>query len=138
MQLGVERLPRRVQHFHPVLLEEAEQLLVGQGQALADGLDGGFRRAGSLQAQLQAVDHRQQVAEHAVGAVLEAGGDFALGAFAHIVGFGGGAQALVPERRHLLLRFGQPGLQRGDIGNGVGRGRACVGIGLFRHFLLRS
>ncbi|MNH19878.1 hypothetical protein D3C79_796260 [compost metagenome] len=110
MVLRVERLAVRVDGFEVVALEGVLEHLQGQLDAFADLLDVLIVGTGVRQGQLQAVDHRQQVARELLQGELVGLLDILLGTTAHVLHVGNGAQRLVLGCGQLFLELQNTGI----------------------------
>ncbi len=140
MEVGVELLALRLQALDAVAAEHAGQLPRRQFHALGENLER-FAAAGALfgaeaaDGAFEIVDHRQKVARESGDRVSARVRRLALGAAAHVLGFGQGAQGAVLEfgvfRNQLLdhhMRIGRGFLFDINIfwRLPLGVGRLCV------------
>ncbi|MNO76901.1 hypothetical protein D3C76_679910 [compost metagenome] len=107
--LGVERFAVRVDSLEVVALEGVVEHLQGQLDAFTHRLDAFVVGIGQFQAALQAVDHRQQVASEFFQGELVRLLDILLGATAHVLQVGNGAQRLILGGGQLFLELQNTG-----------------------------
>ncbi|MCY1429900.1 hypothetical protein D9M71_458320 [compost metagenome] len=111
MVLGIEGFAVRVNRLEVVALEGVVEHLQGQLDTFAHRANVLVVGAGQFQATLEAVDDRQQVTGEFFQGELVRLFYILLGATAHVLQVGGGAQGLILGRRQLLFEHLHAGAQ---------------------------